>query len=384
MMPAQSSHAHNPGLADFSAALLRANTTNTQRENADISTSRHQTAAHAYSTTANRNISSLVSQIRDDGPAGTGKSKPAPAVQGVAKSIPASDSRDDDMLDDDVVAISSMPGYSLDESNELLEMEMKIAQSARETRTSTWLHFVIIMLVTVSAVMGFIVFKLIGETGELRAAITHQLDTVAVMPAAAVETRSSAQLQQLLGSVETLSSELVAVNHQQKQLQDLVTAMIPDDFEQQLNQLSGIGHTVVGLQSDLSKIQQTVQSLKTEHTAGIEQKPVTLKHAIVKPLDAKRSATKLTTMMPSQVSAATENWIVNLASLSTQQQALSAVDSLRVAGIAPIIQETVVNGKQVYRLSVDGFTTRAAAQEFIVRARTRLGFPGGWARRAQS
>ena len=369
MMQAQHNARTTPGLADFSAALMRANRAGSQAEN-DISTASvaENTASRAYNSSANRNISSLISQIRDDGPAGSSNARTTPAADHAAKPNRNASENNADMLDDDVVEISSIQKRAPGESSDLLELELKMAQSARQTRSNTWLHFVLIMLITVTAMMAYIVFKLVTETDELRAAVAVQQNYApAVLAPLQLDTASGAKIEQLLGSVQALSSELVAVNTQQQQLQDLVTAIIPDDFEQQLSELSGFGSTVLGLQTDLTTIQQTLQTLKTDIKHSNRQKPASPKKIVQ-------------LKQPSSVIASTDNWIVNLASLSTQQQAQLAVDNLQKAGISPLIQETVVRGKRVYRLSVDGFASRDAAQVFIARAKNSLGFEGGWAR----
>ncbi|MGB5397477.1 MAG: SPOR domain-containing protein [Gammaproteobacteria bacterium] len=394
MMQAQHNTHTSPGLADFSAALMRANRTARQPvESPSPTVARHNTTASAYDSLANRNISSLISQIRDDGPAGASNDIPKSSARHAAKQGRPDNVNNVDMLDDDVVDIRSMPKHTAVESNDLLELELKMAQSAQQSRSSTGLHFVLIVLITVTAVLGYTVFNLIAQTDELRAAVdVQQGPAAALVPPALIDTASNAQLEQLTGAVQALSSDLITVNTRQQQLQDLVTAIIPDDFEQQLSSLSGIETTVVGLQSDLTTIQKTLQTLKTDKKATIQNKPTSPRQAVaVKKLSSKpaltaSSATAAATTLAATTSTVTattdtDNWIVNLASLSTEQQAQLAVNRLQKSGIAPMIEEAVVNGKRVYRLSVDGFATRDAALVFIAQAKTRLGFSGGWARR---
>jgi cell division protein FtsN len=394
MIQAQHNTRTSPGLADFSAALMRANRTGRQsNDSASPAAARHNSATSAYDSPANRNISSLISQIRDDGPADASNTRPKSSARHAANPGSPEHVNNVDMLDDDVVDIRSMPKNSAVESNDLLELELKMAQSAQQTRSSTGLHFVLIVLITVTALLGYTVFNLMAQTDELRAVVEVQQGSAgAVLQPMPIDAASNAQFEQLTGAVQALSSELVAVNTQQRQLQDLVTAIIPDDFEQQLSSLSGIETTVVGLQSDLTTIQKTLQTIKTDTNVTTQQKPASPKPAIaVKKLSTRPAliaspATAAATTVAAATSpvtktADTDNWIVNLASLSTQQQAQLAVNRLQKAGVAPLIEEAVVKGKRVYRLSVDGFATRDAALVFIAHAKTRLGFDGGWARR---
>jgi hypothetical protein len=42
------------------------------------------------------------------------------------------------------------------------------------------------------------------------------------------------------------------------------------------------------------------------------------------------------------------------------------------------MQEVVVNGKKMYRISAEGFSTPEEAAAFITEAREKYGFDGGW------
>ena len=399
MMQAQYNSNSNPGLADFSAALMRAKHTPAKAvDEFERDSNAQQSASQAYDSTANRNISSLISQIQDDGPAGSSTASAAAAKPHAVKSRPVKPAEsfstdNNDMLSDDVVEISSLQNQVTTKNHKLHELEMELAQSTQHASSTTWLHFAVMMLITVIALMGFIVYKLVGETSELRSVVENQQGQVAaVYQPATPDNETSVRLQQLLGTVQTLNTELVAVNTQQRQLQELVTAIIPDDFEHQLNQLSGLGTTVNGLQSDMTRIHQALQGLSAESKRSEKTRPV-----IVDTTDHNATSIKTVRNTPAATvpvvaeqdlvarrivsGVVADNWIVNLASLSTQQQAQQALNKLQRAGVAPLIQETVVKGKRVYRLSVDGFATRDAALKFIAHAKSSLGFDGGWARR---
>jgi len=83
---------------------------------------------------------------------------------------------------------------------------------------------------------------------------------------------------------------------------------------------------------------------------------------------------------PEQLQNLSSNLIVNLASLTSKDKARTAFEKLQHSGVTPVIQEVVVNEKMMYRISVDGFATRESASAFIIEAREKYGFGGGWIR----
>ena len=83
---------------------------------------------------------------------------------------------------------------------------------------------------------------------------------------------------------------------------------------------------------------------------------------------------------PARTRVGASAWKVNLAALSSRQQARMAMQRLQGTGVNPLIEEIEVKGRKVYRLSVDGFPTKAAARRFVDKAR-RYGFDKGWIRK---
>ena len=81
-------------------------------------------------------------------------------------------------------------------------------------------------------------------------------------------------------------------------------------------------------------------------------------------------------------SITTSQWGVNLASLSSKEQVQIGLSMLEKSGKVPVVQEIVVNGATIYRLSVEGFATRKEALQFVSTAKKKFGFEGGWVRRS--
>lgn len=70
---------------------------------------------------------------------------------------------------------------------------------------------------------------------------------------------------------------------------------------------------------------------------------------------------------------------VNLASFSDRGKAQSQLSKLHFQHYMPVIEEARVNNKKIYRLSVEGFSTREEASQYVQQARRKFGFKG-WIR----
>lgn len=361
-----------PGLADFSEALMRANRNNQQTEPAssEQAYTSYQKNRRCNTGSMNRNISNVIAQIRDDGPAEFSKENRS------GRRHPGTEA-----LDDDVVEISAPQAsmHTPENATDLLELEMKLAHSAEASRSVSWMQMLLIVLMTIMGIMGFAVYKLLEETSDLRAAIESQeaAASVQVQPKQ-VEPQSNEQIEHLAGSLQTLNSQIDSVRSQQQQLQDLVTAIIPDDFEQKLGQLSDMDGTVQALQSRLAGIQQTLQIMKTAPVIDIQKPPV---NKPVAKLITPQASPEKSSEKNSGSDTPPDNWIVYLASLNDRQKAQTVFNKLQGAGIAPMLEEAVVKGERVYRLTVSGFTSYDSAKQFMSKAKTKLGFKGVWTRR---
>ena len=78
----------------------------------------------------------------------------------------------------------------------------------------------------------------------------------------------------------------------------------------------------------------------------------------------------------------TTGWVANLASFTNKNKADKALEPLYAAGLLPLIQEANVNGRRIYRLIIDGFSSQADAKLFVRRADDEFGLPGGWIRKS--
>lgn len=68
--------------------------------------------------------------------------------------------------------------------------------------------------------------------------------------------------------------------------------------------------------------------------------------------------------------------VVNVASLSNEDKANKMIERLDAAGLSPLLEKVVVKGKQLYRISVKGFTDLDEAKLFIRNAPDKYGVKG--------
>ena len=127
----------------------------------------------------------------------------------------------------------------------------------------------------------------------------------------------------------------------------------------------------------------TLLTDKVEQPAGDIQKPKTTesKNVAVSREVSVADTIPVTHAPMKQDTSPASLWTVNLVTLTDRNNAKQAYDQLRTAGVAPLIQEVELKGKTVYRLSVDGFATRGAAEKFVKKATENFGFKSGWIRK---
>ena len=144
-------------LSDFSTALLRANNKDQKLQfKGDKSMN---SLANDHTSPANHNLSSLLSQIQDDGPAYTGSEKPDKIYNRIKNNqTTASTSQQDAGLNSDEVVSMTLKKLQQGEST---NADISIVK----TNPGIWLLFLLVLCVAVGLVLT--VFKLDLRTSEL-------------------------------------------------------------------------------------------------------------------------------------------------------------------------------------------------------------------------
>ena len=156
--------------------------------------------------------------------------------------------------------------------------------------------------------------------------------------------------------LDGLISELQFIKADYKKSDSLLAINMSDNYAPQFNEIVATKKSINTLKEELERIQQETLEIKFAMD------------------EIKGNATT------THVKISSGNWVVNLASLSDKEKAEIAVNSLREYGLTPVIDEVVVNGVKIYRLSITGFETRNEAMVFIETAKNQYGFDNGWIR----
>ena len=351
--------------AVFSSLLARASAAVNASASSANDGLRHDPAAQLRNsgTGKNRNLSSIITRIQDDGPAlaladdevhlstdkipGSGldnklapRSAAAPAVNRTAGLQHASGERSRASAE-----IATVRG---------------LKREAAGTNKKGATQLVALLALVAAGVVCFSAYTMIDRADEIILALRQQGEGMRAGQESQNQTDILPLVSSLNEEMKALKNEFQAIRNDYRDSENRLSMKIPDDLADQLMKLSAVEGNGNELQNNLEHIRHDMA-------------------------DMKQVISSVRTGLP-PVSAATRadsgDWIVNLASLSSRDKAQQAVTQLQESGVAPVIQETVVNGEIVYRLSVDGFFSRDDATLFINKARKELGFEGGWIRRS--
>jgi cell division septation protein DedD len=331
----------------------------------------------------NRNLSAVIARIRDDGPAdaladdtvtwsGAGRAqKPAPNTTPLAPAAGSADkavkARVDAGADEDR---TTSPAH--DSGGSLLRAD------SVTTKKSAWRQFAMLFALAGVGGMCFYLYTLVDQVDDIIRNLRPQGDDIRMT--ATTEQQSNAILPLVSGlndELKSLKSELRVIRDDYRNTENRLSTRIPDDLSDQLMKIrtaaandGALQENLVRIQREMAEMKKVIESVKTGMVTNV---PSTGRTGDV----AHATAPTKASVNPQPVAGA---WIVNLASLSSRDKALQAVARLKATGVAPMIQEAVVNGEQVYRLSVAGFYNRDDAKAFIKKARREFGFDGAWIR----
>ena len=353
---------------DFRNALARASKPQ--------QSSRHDKAKKAsavrpfeeYDPYHNRNISSIVSKITDEGPANLQKiNRKSQKKSGLGRA-----KTDNLQLAEDTYTPGPPPQTGREQPPPQ-SFSFNEVESAEETKpagltsNSIWYQSILLLLVVVIAVIGFFLYQLTLKADELSQALRLKEEPV-VMPKELPADEMIPRLNSLGETLSELKHELHEIKRDQKkashqQANDRLEQSVPLVMPVPMN-----NDRVAALKNDFKLIHNGTRESAAIST--VEQEP-----------------SQLNTQATSQNQNKTVNkgdqpnkLVVNIVSLTNRDKAQAVHDQLIEAGVSPLIEEVVVDDRKVYRLSVDGFGSRESAQDFIAHVKKHYGFDGGWIR----
>lgn len=303
-------------------------------------------SANNYNTTANHNLSSVLSQIQDNGPAYSKSAKQTNLRDLMAKE----DSRHnttgiqqqiDEQYTDDKVSLSSsklqqQPQYQQSNSD----------NPKKEISPGVWLQL-LLLLISV-ALLTSTLFKLDAQENTFNDSLSvfdkkiNESVDVQKGNASTDTTKLHTALQNLQKELQLIKTDYSSLDKKYVALAKNKAATDIQKTPSETDEISVFKYEILSLKSEL-------QAVKNKLKTPGEGKDITVKET------------------------AGNGLIVNLASLRNKDKAEKIVQQLYAEGLLPTIKQAIVKGEHVYRLSVSGFYNRGEAESFIRKANKKYG-----------
>lgn len=327
---------------DFSSALHNAN--------------HNQSASRSYSdpgSSYERNVSSLLSQIQDDGPAHDDFSQAEKDVY--LKSAAQGDYAQGNHNANSDTNTANQLNTELSELSSSSAKAASVVTSARKTKN-------ILIIPLIAALFAVVMMSLFMF--EMDARITQFEEDLATFEDSAEDSMDYQE--------SNLTPKLSSMNKKLQSIKDEVQLVKSDYIKTDRQYSALIANQVSPQRLEIEALRGAVSAVKNE-LLGLQSELVAVNKKYIAVNAHKPSTTKV---------SSSNGWVVNLVSLKNKTQAENVIKQLHEAGLAPEIQETVVNGGLVYRLSVGGFDTRTDAESFIHIASKQYGMKNGWVRKS--
>lgn len=343
-MALQDSISSDTTLSDFSAVLLK--TGNNDQNKHDKGDKAMNISARNYASPENQNLSSLLSQIQDDGPAYNDSVKRNSFNNWKKNNDLLTGQGKTGLNSNHNIETSAEPNTPNSSNTDVSEIK---------TGTGTWLLFLLIL--SVSILSGATLVRLDMRTSELEESLsiydTGLQESILSQNQASDLSRS---IEDTNAALQSIQQEIESIKAEQEVIDDGYT-------EPEVNRISLQTDEVELLQDRVGVLRHEILVLKSELLA--------VKNKFISKNSDKNST---------YTAGASKDLTVHLASLTNKSKAEKIVERLHEVDLFPFIQTVVVNGKQVYRLSVSGFSNRNQAEAFIHEAGEKYGLKDGWIR----
>lgn len=292
---------------------------------------------------SNHNISSVLSQIQDHGPAYTESKKRDNLVQLKADAKKSSSElRDEELLGNDLYSKAS-----------ILSSGNRVNNAKNSAKTWVLSSLLLFMIIGVA----FLIYKLDDRTNKIEALLSDYNGDIkesiesynkvspTILSLNTELTSVKNELEKVKSNVDVVSQESVQVDN--RVIQDEIVSTLMDEIQILKIELEKANNSLSLKQGD----RDVVQVDSDKNIKPIENLSVT--------------------------------WKVNLASLSNKIKVDEIVNRLINEGLNPLVDEVVVAGKRIYRLSVVGFAEIKQAEQFILFAEKEYGMKDAWIRKVK-
>lgn len=378
-MQSQHSTYSRPDISGFSSALMQANAAEKLSAKNSINKPAIAQSFEEYDPYNNRNLSSVISKVTDEGPANLTRNHDLNRGKNTrhGDTVKTSSSPDDRYTP--AIPANGNHQHVLPQSFAFEETDIGDEAEQRSRKTgATWQPLILALLVAVITAMGFLLYKLTLQTYELSDALRLN-DAKGLFTGDSQNIRSEVlpRLTSLDQALTELKAELQGIKAGQLETNSRLGQKSPRDLEPRLMQIASTSEEVSGLKNEFDRIQREMREMESEINViktGIPANDISTNRGIMTAQETVSDQTQ------KQVQNRSSRLVVTLASLTTRDKALAAYEKLQSSGVSPLIEEVVVNDKKVYRINVDGFSSRTSASAFIAEAKERYGFDGGWIR----
>jgi hypothetical protein len=357
--------------ADFASALERASTPEKSTVDNQSDKSSKAQSYEEYGPYNNRNISSILSRIADEGPANLNRKDSTTRKKDVSRRTTVEAQRLEEDRYTPSIPASADQHVATPQSLTFDEADLGDTEQKYWKKYSLWQQIALLVLIAVLSVMGFLLYQLTLQAGELSNAVNLQAGQAPIqnstheLPAEVLR-----GLTNLGNALSELKQELHEIRIDQQKENKRLDMNKPDELDSLLMYTTTASQHLGDLKAEFGLILDGMRDVEVEAgTGALTEVSLPKKRTMVK--DA---------MRPVQKKDLVNKLVVNLATLTSEAKARAAYEKLLQAGVTPLIEEVVLNDKKVYRLSVDGFSSREEAYGFIAKAGERYGFEGGWIR----
>ena len=387
-MISQQTNSSGPMLSDFSESLLQANN---RDQFSQFTTARSEnTLYNDYVPSANHNLSSVLSQIKDDGPAYSNSVKRGNLIN----------QRKNNKNGYDKVSLSQQ-GRALknDDIKPAPSKKLKqdrlanAAKSGVNSKNRVWPQWLLILFITTVAALSL--FRLDLRTNEME----QSLNLYGARLKHGIDSNSddlSPELTTINKTLQSVKKELQYIKTDYSALDKKLAASITNKFSPFIDDevltkdnLDVLKSEILTLKNELQTVNNKLVAINkdiktdiTKNNGPANKVPANIAITAAAITTTGITTTGIVTTGITTTGITTTGWVVNLASLTDKIRAEKVVSQLYEAGLFPLIQEVMVNGKRVYRLSVDGFVNRNEAELFAHQAGMKFGMKGGWIRKS--
>jgi len=175
--------------------------------------------------------------------------------------------------------------------------------------------------------------------------------------------------------------ELFTLSHSQKQLSSAVEALQDTsntNTEQANSRLTTLEAALTDLNSKVKKVEPRNEPNNTQPAQTVANLADTKTPTETKSDKAPALLTDNTAAAAAADNSVAESWFINIASFSDAKTANSAFEKAHKIEAKTSIQPITVNGKTLYRIRADGFTSREKAEQQAQDLQTQLGLTGLW------